>query len=174
MKPLQFALLAFLFTSLSSFGQTSESLKIFWPEEYSWQVGSIQENESLHIMELIPSNEKIESWSIIGTMMAIKGAKDVPMEMAMNLMFDSAKENAPKAKLTLIEMNEEVRNPWVIFKIEAPSFHNDPKPESQLYYIVQGESTLYSNFVAVKEKSLDRKFVRKWQDVFKASELVVQ
>jgi hypothetical protein len=169
-----FILLIALSTQTYCYSQQKENLIIVWPEEYKWKIGSNQENESIHMMELIPGNEKIDKWTIIGTMMSIKGAKNVPMDKAMGLMFDQAKLNAPEAALTLIEKNETVKNPWVIFKIEAPGFKNDKKPESQLYYIVQGESSLYSNFVAVKEKKLSDEFVSKWAAVFKASELVMK
>jgi hypothetical protein len=155
-----------------SLAQNQENLKIFWPEEYKWKIGSNQENESMHILELIAGDEKIEKWSIMGTMMSIKGAKNVPVDKAMNLMYDQAKQNAPKATLTLIEKDEAAKNPWIIFKIESPRFNNDKNPESQLYYIIQGESSLYSNFVAIKEKQLHDDFVNKWVKVFKASELV--
>jgi len=174
MKLALFTMLAVLLNTMNSSAQSKESLKIYWPEEYRWQIGSNQEDENIHMMALIPADDKIEDWSIIGTMMAIKGAKDVPMEEAMNIMYAQAKENAPKAKLTLIEINKEVTHPWVIFKIESPSLSNEQHPESQLYYLIQGNSTFYTNFVAVKEKSLNRKFVKKWQDVFKSSELVVE
>jgi hypothetical protein len=169
-----FLLLAIVSTYGYAVGQGRETLKIIWPEEYKWKIGSNQENESIHMMELIPGDEKIEKWTIIGTMMSIKGAKNVTMDKAMNLMFDQAKQNAPDATLTLIEKDETVKHPWVIFKIEAPRFKNDKKPESQLYYVIQGESSLYSNFVAVKEKKLSDDFVTRWKAVFKSSELVFQ
>jgi hypothetical protein len=168
-------LLLFLTTYNYSIGQGQrENLKIVWPEEYKWKIGSNQEDESIHIMELIPGNETIEKWTIMGTMMSIKGAKNVPMDKAMNMMFDQAKLNAPDATLTLIEQNHTAKNPWALFKIEAPRFKNDKEPESQLYYIVQGESSLYSNFVALKEKKLSEDFVTKWKAIFKSSELVYQ
>ena len=106
--------------------------------------------------------------------MSIKGAKNVPMDKAMNLMYDQAKQNAPDATLTLIEKNETSKNHWILFKIEAPRFKNDKRPESQLYYVIQGESSLYSNFVALKEKKLSDDFVNKWKEIFKASELTFQ
>ena len=161
----------FLLT-LWAFGQEKmENLKIVWPEEYKWKVGSNQEDESVHMLELIPENEKIDKWTIMGTMMSIKGAKNVPMDKVMTTMFEQAKQNAPKATVTLIEKNEDVKNHWTIFKIEAPRFKNDKNPESQLYYVIQGESSLYSNFVAIKEKALSDEFVEKWKLIFKASEL---
>ena len=163
----------FLLPSIFSNGQGRESLVIVWPEEYNWKIGSNQETESIHMMELIPGDAKIENWTIMGTMMSIKGAK-IPVDKAMNLMYSQAKQNAPKAVLTLVDKNEIGSNPWIIFKIEAPRFKNDKRPESQLYYIIQGESSLYSNFVAVKEEKLSEAFVEKWKVVFKASELVFQ
>jgi hypothetical protein len=163
-----------LLTSGAFAQEKIENLKIVWPEEYKWKVGSNQEDGAMHMLELIPGNEKIDKWTIMGTMMSIKGAKNVPMDKVMAAMFEQAKKNAPKATVTLIEKNEDVKNHWIIFKIEAPRFNNDKNPESQLYYVVQGESSLYSNFVAVKEKTLSDDFVTKWKLIFKASELVYE
>ena len=165
----------FFILTITSFGQsTIENLKIVWPEEYKWKVGSNQEDQTQQMIELIPGNETIDKWTIIGTMMSTKGAKNVPMDVAMNTMFDQAKQNAIKPTLTLIERNDTAKNAWIIFKIEAPKFKNDKNPESQLYYIIQGQSSLYSNFVAIKEKTLSKDFVDKWTKVFKSSELVYQ
>lgn len=62
----------------------------------------------------------------------------------------------------------------MLFKVETPSFPNDPKPESQLYYAIQGESTLFVNFIAIKEKKLPKDFIDKWSKVFKECEFVYQ
>ena len=167
--------ITFFFLTITSFGQsTTENLKIVWPEEYKWKVGSNQEDQAQQMIELIPGNETVDKWTIIGTMMSIKGAKNIPMDIAMNTMFDQAKQNAIKPTLTLIERNDTARNAWIIFKIEAPKFKNDKNPESQLYYIIQGQSSLYSNFVAIKEKTLSKAFIEKWAKIFKSSELVYQ
>ena len=72
----------------------------------------------------------------------------------------------------MIEKDDKAKNPWILFKIEAPNFTNDKNPESQLYYIIQGEQSLYSNFVAIKEKKLSSEFIDKWTKVFKSSEFV--
>jgi hypothetical protein len=58
----------------------------------------------------------------------------------------------------------------VLFKVETPSFPNDPKPESQLWYVIQGEKTLHSMFIAKKEKTLSKEFIKKWSKVFKSGE----
>ncbi|HCN85120.1 MAG TPA: hypothetical protein DIT07_16105, partial [Sphingobacteriaceae bacterium] len=43
---------------------------------------------------------------------------------------------------------------------------------SRIYYIVQGDYSLYSNFISVKEKTLSPEFVNKWKIIFMKSELV--
>jgi len=167
-------IVALVTLTVSVFGQVQENLKIDWPEEYKWKIGSNQEDGAVHMLEIIPGNEMVDKWTIIGTMMSIKGAKNLSMDVAMQTMFDQAKQNAFKATMTLIEKNESGKNHWIIFKIEVPRFNNDKNPESQLYYIIQGKTSLYVNFVAIREKSLSKDFVDKWITIFKSSELIYQ
>jgi hypothetical protein len=167
-------LFTFLF-SLTVFSQGKiENLKIDWPEEYEWVIGTNQENESMHMIELIPKSQTLQDWKIIGTMISIKGITNLPMDVYIQLMHTQMKERAPKAKLTVLEKDETGKNHWALFTLESPRFNNDPKPESQLYYVIQGDSSLYSNLVAVKEKKLSKEFIEEWSAVFKASELVYQ
>ncbi|RYD56250.1 MAG: hypothetical protein EOP56_13025 [Sphingobacteriales bacterium] len=173
---LRSALLIALFTAVTSFAfaQKSEQLKIDWPDEYKWQIGSDQETQEQHMIELVPGNETVEKWTILGTMISIKNVQNVPMNVATNLMFEQAKKRAIEPKITIIERNDDAKHPWIIFKIEAASFNDDPNPESQLYYIIQGNTSLYTNLVAIKEKALSKAFVDKWAKTFKKSELVYQ
>ena len=63
--------------------------------------------------------------------------------------------------------------PWIIFKIETPKFKTDDKgPESQLWYIVQGETSLYTNFRAIKEKEISKDLETKWVKFFKKGKIV--
>ncbi len=163
--------------TIPSFGQSQpkiENLKIVWPEEYKWKVGSNQETEAEHFLEIIPGNESIEKWTMLGTMMSIKNIKISMTDQVIEMYRQTSLKESPKAKLTVIEKSDTEKNIWTIFKVETPSFPNDPKPESQLYYAVQGEATLYVNFIAVREKQLSEKFIAKWIKVFKASELVYE
>jgi tetratricopeptide (TPR) repeat protein len=152
--------------------QSGESLMLDWPESENWKVGSNQENDKTAMLELIHSNETLDNWTEMGTMLSIKGATNIPMDKAMNLMFDQAKEKSPKAKLTFIEKDESAEYPWIIFTIEAPSFKNDKKPESQLWYIVQGKTSLYTNFRAVKQATVPVDLKDKWTKFFKTGKVV--
>ncbi len=152
--------------------QDGESLLLYWPESENWKVGDEQENEQQHVLDLIHSNETIDKWTELGNMTSIKGVTVVSVEKAMNLMFDQAKLNSSKAKLTFIEKDESAEYPWILFTIESPSFKNDKTPESQLWYIVQGKQALYTNFRAVKKASIPIDLKDKWIKFFKTGKVV--
>ena len=165
--------LALLFIcSVSGFSQ--ESLAINWPDKYGWKVLTNQETEAMHMIELIPGTETGENWTLLGQMLSVKGVTNMSMDKARDLMLEQTKKNSPKAKLTEIERNESDKNPWILFKIECPSFNDDKNPESQLWYVRQGQTSLYLNFIAIKEKKLSPEFVKEWVDIFKKSEFVQQ
>ncbi|MEO6151246.1 MAG: hypothetical protein ABIN95_06980 [Mucilaginibacter sp.] len=149
-----------------------ERLLIAWPKEYDWIVATDQENKSSHMRELIPGKEHIDSWTIIATTITYKGVQVPVIDNMARLMLTETKKSSSEAKLTIIEKSRDTVNSWIIFKIESPSFNNDPKPESQLYYVIQGKSSLHSNFVAIKQKELPEEFVNKWTTVFKESKIV--
>lgn len=174
MRKLSFLLLLVLSSAAMQAQNKMENLKVIWPEEYKWKVGSNQENEASHFMELIPEKESLDNWTIIGTMLSLKNVTNIPMDKAMNLFYSKTKDTAPEAKLTLIEKKEGIKNSWILFKVEVEKYLNDPKPESQVYYIVQGDATLYVNIVGVKEKSISKSFEEKWGKVFKSSQIVFE
>jgi hypothetical protein len=155
-----------------TYSQGKESLKISWPGEYKWKVGADQQAKNSRMIELIPEKETLKNWTIIGTMLSMRGIKNVPMNTAVKTMFDKMKGNSPKARLVIIERDDKAKNPWIIFKIESPYFTNSKTPESQMYYIIQGNTSLYTNFVAVKQASLGPLFIEKWAKIFKGSSLI--
>jgi hypothetical protein len=162
-----------MFSSMNCIAQ-GEQLMIEWPEEGKWKVGSSQENSKTHMLEIIHGNESIENWTELGTMMSLKGVKIDNIEKVMALMFQQSRQNAPDAKLTLIEKKISTEYPWILFTIEAPAFKNDPNPESQIWYCVQGKETLYNNFIAFKKASISNEDVKKWSKIFLASKIVSQ
>jgi len=152
--------------------QIGESLMLDWPESENWKIGSSQENSQTAVLELIHSNETLENWTEFGYMSSIKGARNISMDKVMNMMFEQSKKNAPKAKLTFIEKDDTAEYPWIIFTIESPNFKNDKRPETQLWYIVQGKTSLYTNFRAVKESTISEELKTKWINFFKTGKIV--
>ena len=165
-------LLIFLFTIcffIQAIAQ-NEKLVIPWPE--TWKIGSQEKTHTMSMVELIPNNEKIDQWTIIGTTTIFNGKQDVPIEAAMNSTFNQAKKNAINPTLTLIDKKADGKNPWILFKIEAAGYQNNNSPESQLFYVVEGENALYSNFVAIKQATLSKEFTAHWTGIFKSSKLI--
>jgi tetratricopeptide (TPR) repeat protein len=154
--------------------QVGESLILDWPDSENWKIGTNQENDEVAMIELIHADESIENWTEFGNMMAIKGARNIPVDKAMNMMYDQAKQNSPKAILTFIEKDESIEYPWIIFTIECPNFKNDKRPESQLWYIVQGKTALYTNFRAVKQTQISNELKDKWIKFFKSGKIVTK
>lgn len=170
----QLLLLTLILSAFTSiiYAQDKESLKISWPGEYKWKVGADQQVKNSRMIELIPGNETLNNWTIMGTMLSMQGTKNVPMNTAVKTMFDKIKGNSPKARLVIIERGDKSKNPWIIFKIESPYFNNSNTPESDMYYIIQGKTSLYTNFVAIKQASLGPLFIEKWAKIFKSSLLI--
>ena len=151
---------------------SQESLKIVWLEEYEWKVLTNEENDNLHLLEIIPGQDRPKRWTLLGQMMSIKGALNLSMDEAQKLMFEQSKANYTEVVLTSIEKDEDHEYPWILFKIEMPTMKKTKKAESQLWYVRQGKTALFVNFIAKKDKKLDDAFVKKWSKVFKSSEIV--
>lgn len=152
--------------------QGGESLMLHWPEDENWKMANSQENEQMMMIELVRNNETLENWTEIGTMQSIKGATGVPMDKAMNLMYEQSKQACPKARLTFIEKDENIEYPWIIFTIECASYKDSKTAESQLWYIVQGKTSLYTNFRAIKEATIPADTKNKWIKFFKSGKVV--
>ena len=171
-KKLVFSLALILISKLVFSQARTESLKINWPDEYKFKIGSDQDRKDVHLIELIPANQSIDDWKLIGSTLIYKGVTPMPIDTVPNVMFKEAQRTAFNGKLTIIEKQNQIKTPWIIFKIESSGFSTNPISESQLYYVIQGENSLYINFVAIKEKALPDDFTNRWDRVFKTSELV--
>jgi len=156
----------------SSIAQTkNETLRLFLPTAYQWKMASDQERGNARMMELIPGNETLNNWSIIVTTVSMKGVKGMSLTTIMNTIYSKTKVNAPQSKLVMIERKDIGTNLWIIFRI-SPGFGKSQNPESQLYFVIQGNQNLYNNFVAVKKDMLSPLFIDQWTRVFKSSKLI--
>jgi hypothetical protein len=146
-----------------------EQFTIPWPTDM--KIGSNQETPKQKMIEYVPAKESVEKWTIIGTMITFKGITGVDIDAAKEIMFSRVRKNAIDPVFTVIEKNDLGKNPWILFKAEIASYKNDPNPESQLYYIIQGDENLYNNIIATKEKTLSEDFTSKWSAIFKSGKL---
>jgi len=118
---------------------------------------------------MIPGKDNANNWNMFASMMQLKEVKIISTDKVVQIYKESSRKESPRAKLTILDKNDTTKYKWIVFKIEIESFPDDVKPESQLFYAIQGESTLYVNYIAVKEKELKEDFVKKWTPIFKNS-----
>jgi hypothetical protein len=172
MKQFSF-IIALITMTLSFFGQKKiESLQISWPEEYKWKMVSDIDDKKSSLFEMIPGKDNPNNWNMFVSLMQLKNVKILNTDKVVQIYKESSRKESPRAKFTILEKNDTTKNKSIVFKIEIESFPDDVKPESQLYYVIQGESTLYVNYIAVKEKELKDEFVNKWSATLKTGVFV--
>jgi hypothetical protein len=166
-------LIAVLLTFFITFAQKrQERLQILWPPEFNWKVIEKYEDSSVHSIQIIPAADSVQRWSIMGFMARSKSNfKTKGLEQIIKAHKDAALQESPLARFSIIEKDSSAKIYWVIFKVDTPSFPNDPIPESQLWYVIQSEAAFYSNFVAIKKEKLSNEFISKWTKIFKSSKL---
>jgi len=149
-------------------GENKELLKLDWSGAEGWKVASDQSDKDRKVVELLKNNETFENWTEIGTMMEYPSLHHVPVDTAMNAMYEQAKANCASAKLTVIDKDENAAFPWILFKIEC----DNQNPESQVWQIIQGTRAMYVNFRAVKQNAIPGTLEKQWISFFKTASIV--
>jgi|688.fasta_scaffold77032_6 tetratricopeptide (TPR) repeat protein len=151
-----------------------EFLNLKWPKDENWKEQTPQENGKMKFVELLRNNETFDNWTEIGTMITYKGIVGEDVEFRAKSLYDQTKESCPAAKFTIIEMDKKIEYPWIIFSIECPVSGQTKTPESQIWYIIQGNSSLYANDRAIKQKSLPKDTIMKWTEFFKTGKVEIK
>jgi hypothetical protein len=149
-----------------------ESLKIMWPEEYKWKKESGFKSGSVYMTNFLLENETVDNWTIRCSMWYVEDVKTIDIAKTMHLTFEQVKGRFDNAIFTEIERDDKAQHPWVLFKVESASLSINNNTDAELWYIVQGESSIYTNVLRLNEKKLNDEFVKKWSEIFKKSELV--
>jgi hypothetical protein len=106
--------------------------------------------------------------------MSVRGATFAVMDSAMNMMFKQVKLRYDKCKLTLLEKYENNKYPWILFTTEVEQVIKEVKPESQIWFLIQGKSTLYCNFIAIKKSKISGEQRKKFGEFLKTARIVVE
>ncbi len=152
--------------------QTKESFVLNWPEYENWKIAGRQENNEMIFVELLKNDETFDNWTEIGTMQTVKGAMNNNLDELMNILYEETKINCSKAVLTPLEKDENDEFPWIIFTIECESYNNTEAPESDFYYLIQGNKSLYVNFIGIKIAKIPNDKKEKWNEFFKSGKIV--
>lgn len=155
---------------IAKFCGKDETVVLALPEK-DWKVGDDQQNATVRVVDYVHKNETVDKWTELVNSTTMKGVTGLGMDKAMNLMYEQAKQGSPKAKLTFIDKNEKTEFPWILFEIDNPASKEMKNPESQLWYIVQGNQSLYTNFIAVKKNGVPEDLKTKWIKILKETKI---
>lgn len=147
----------------------TEILTINWPKEEDWHIVDQQNNATgtMTTIVLLKGKETIANHSEIGTTYIYHGSASVPLETAIEELYQNLKKYEPTAKKTIIDKDYKAKYPWIIYKIESPQ-------ESLIYYAIQGKGETYSNFWSIKQNQVTPKSQEKWVEIFKSSKMILE
>jgi hypothetical protein len=117
---------------------------------------------------IIPGSETLKKASIVGVMEAKSGLKFASTDSIIAYYKSGLDEGSV---LTVVDQSRDSTNLWALFKVETPKTAKYPEPESDLYYVAQGDYALFDMHVAIKQPSLSADFLKKWAPIFKESKL---
>lgn len=163
----------FLLTQ-SFFGFTQkkvERLETNWPPEFEWKIVQRQNDAQNSELVIIPGRETINDATIVGVISAAKGLKFTSCDSIIVYYRNQMDQGS---SLTVLDTSKFSNNLWVLFKVETPKTLKYPDPESDLYYIAQGNFALYDTHVAIKKASLSPAFVQKWSSILASSKIAIK
>lgn len=145
-----------------------EAISISWPAEYHWKEVKHEQQGNLYISMIIPGSEEPATASIIGSLSVYHG-NSYPSLDEMEKDYRSRMDTG--TTMTVVERHPNGKHFWTLFKVETPVINKYPEPESDLYYVIQGDYGVYENYVGIRKPALSDDFVQKWSEIFKSAEL---
>ncbi len=164
-------MLLVMFASLTQ-AQNKESLVLDWPIEEHWTVSERISENGQNIFFLTRNGETGANWTELGSMSSIEGIHGVDLEAEMNDLYKIEKKDSHKTKLTFIEKGITGKHPWIIFSIEGKYDAQYKYHESSVWYVIQGDTALYTCFLAMKKEKQDKDRKESWIKFFKAGEMI--
>ncbi len=142
-------------------------LKSRWPEPKEWKVIRRNEDEQMKRVELIPKKEEFPEWEHFGSITALKGVQGIPMDTARYFLTRQAKGKCGNVRAHTIEKRDRASPPYIFFSLHCSTHINTQEPETQLWYVEQGERHLYAYFVAIRKKRMSPEVQEKWMAFLK-------
>lgn len=162
---------ALFFTIAQTFTISGENIALNWPPEEHFKIVSNEDNLPFHTMQMLPANETVDKWTTLATVISLENFQVPSIEAAIKIYTDESVQASPLAKCTILSKSNEPGKQYALFKVETSSFHNTGKPDSQVYYIRQGQGALFICLVEIKQPLLNQSFADKWAAVFMSSKL---
>lgn len=148
-----------------------EIFALDWPDEENWRVADNRSKDGINTMDLLKGDETFENWTELGNMQSLIGIRNFDLENAKDFLLTESKKNCENPILTFLEKDLEAEYPWIMFTIDCAEYKNDDNPESQLWFLIQGKTSFYMCFRAMKKASIDDESIDKLSKFFKAGRI---
>lgn len=139
-------------------------LKSRWPTPSEWNVVNRTENEEMKRIELVKEGDDYPEWKTLGSVTALKYVRDIPMDTARFFLSKQAKGKCEDIQVRTLEKKNSGEDPYIFFILNCSAHINTRKPETQLWYVEQGERHLYAYFIAVQEERMNLLEQEKWME----------
>lgn len=122
-----------------------ETLFFQLPDHENWKLKNNNSDENISTIDIIKNDKNKNDWEDILNIVTVFNVKPRKSELdfMMDMVLKQSKEKAPNAKSTLIDKEEDADYPWIMFKNECPEIKGLEQTESQIYFIILGEATIY-------------------------------
>ena len=159
----------FLCIEVNVFAQAkAEKLKIVWPSEWKVIGGEYERKRTIEI--LIPQNEKLRNWSVLGTYICVRKKPENHVDSTIKVFLVDMKKIYGDSRIKVLE-KDTLNNSWAIIQAEEMFDRPSMKQQSAIYYIRTGKSNYFETSVRIKGRDLPAGFSEKWSALFKKSEL---
>ena len=148
-----------------------ERFALDWPDDENWRVADNQSKEAVNTMDLLRDDETFANWTELGNMQSLIGVRNVDLEGGMNILLEESKKTCENPILTFLEKDLKAEYPWIMFTIDCAEYKYDDNPESQLWFLIQGKTSFYMCFRAIKKAKIDDENIAKWSKFFKAGRI---
>ena len=148
-------------------GPGALELEARWPDPKGWKVIRRNETERQKRIELVPKGEGAKDWKHLGNLTALKFVQGIPMDTARYLLTKQTDGRCKDVQSRTLEKRDQGQESYIFFVLNCKSHINTQQPETQLWYVEQGQRHLYAYFVAVRKKRMSREEREKWMEFFR-------
>ena len=150
-------------------GQENEVIYVNLKDKENWKITENNYKDNQHIILLANSNTS-EHLSLISHLKK----KNNDLVKAMNHFYNIEKGNSKDVKLIVIEKDLKAKDPWIMYSIQNVTNEECSCKESQVWLLIQGDHSLHSCVMSVKNDLFTNEKKEEIINVLKTAKVVYQ
>jgi len=149
--------------------QENEAIYVNFKDKENWEITENNYKDNQHII-LLANNKTSEYLSLTSS----PGVKNSDLAKTMNNFYNIEKGQSKDAKLTLIQKDVNASDPWIMYSIQDINNEECNCKESQVWLLIQGDNSLHSCVMSVKNDLFTNEKKEEIIKVFKTAKVVYQ